>query len=86
MIGTIPGKDGVARRAEVKTSAGILNRPCTKLAVLNVEGSGDAQPEAKATRGGGCSPHSPLSVTHAPQYVQRAIREAPSVNSDDEQN
>ncbi|KXJ71108.1 hypothetical protein RP20_CCG021488 [Aedes albopictus] len=86
VIVTVPGKDGVARRAEVQTSAGILKRPCTKLAVLDVEGSGDAQPEAKATRGGGCSPHSPLSVTHAPLYIQRAIREAPSVNNDDGQN
>ncbi|XP_062714155.1 uncharacterized protein LOC115260572 [Aedes albopictus] len=86
VIVTVPGKDGVARRAEVQTSAGILKRPCTKLAVLDVEGSGDAQPEAKATHGGGCSPHSPLSVTHAPQYIQRAIREAPSVNNDDGQN
>ncbi|KXJ30250.1 hypothetical protein RP20_CCG005761 [Aedes albopictus] len=56
---TIPGKDGVSRRAEVQTSGGILKRPATKLAVLDVVRSGDAKPEAEATRGGGCSPHQP---------------------------
>ncbi|XP_065094088.1 uncharacterized protein LOC135714635 [Ochlerotatus camptorhynchus] len=64
VVQVIPGKDGVVRRAEVLTSRGILKRPAAKLAVLDVENSGDAKPEAMATRGGGCSPQQPLvSVT-----------------------
>ncbi|XP_062703553.1 uncharacterized protein LOC134286008 [Aedes albopictus] len=59
VIQTIPGKDGVPRRAEVMTSGGVLKRPVTKLAVLDVMRTGDAGPEVTATRGGGCSPHSP---------------------------
>ncbi|XP_055614976.1 uncharacterized protein LOC129761285 [Toxorhynchites rutilus septentrionalis] len=53
VIHTIPGKDGITRCAEVMTSAGILKRPVTKLALLDVEKSGDAELEVKATRGGG---------------------------------
>ncbi|XP_062704452.1 uncharacterized protein LOC134286795 [Aedes albopictus] len=58
---TIPGKDGVSRRAEVQTSGGILKRPATKLAVLDVVRSGDAKPEAEATRGEDVRRISPLS-------------------------
>ncbi|XP_055622807.1 uncharacterized protein LOC129766310 [Toxorhynchites rutilus septentrionalis] len=60
VIHTVPGKDGVARSAEVKTSLGILKRPVTRLALLDVEKLGDAEPEVKATRGGDCSPQKPL--------------------------
>ncbi|XP_062557120.1 uncharacterized protein LOC134221979 [Armigeres subalbatus] len=60
VIRVIPGKDGVVRRAEVLTSGGILRRPATKLAVLDVDSSGDANPKDLATRGGGCSPKQPF--------------------------
>ncbi|XP_055623145.1 uncharacterized protein LOC129766595 [Toxorhynchites rutilus septentrionalis] len=60
VIHTVSGKDGVARSAEVKTSVGILKRPVTRLALLDVEKSGDTEPEVKATRGGDCSPQMPL--------------------------
>ncbi|XP_062716205.1 uncharacterized protein LOC134291874 [Aedes albopictus] len=52
VIRTIPGKDGVTRQAEVKTIGGILKRPATKLAVLDVGIPGDAEPEVQTTRGG----------------------------------
>lgn len=57
VVRAIPGRDGIIRQAEVKTSVGILKRSATKLAVLDVKEYGDAEtvPEVTATRGGGCS-------------------------------
>ncbi|XP_055615047.1 uncharacterized protein LOC129761355 [Toxorhynchites rutilus septentrionalis] len=51
VIHTIPGKDGITRCAEEMTSAGILKRPVKKLALLDLEKFGDAEPEVKAIRG-----------------------------------
>ncbi|XP_053685846.1 uncharacterized protein LOC128735386 [Sabethes cyaneus] len=60
VVRAFPGKDGVIRRAEVRTSGGLLKRPATKLALLDVVSSGAAKSEVVATRGGGCSPQQPL--------------------------
>ncbi|XP_062533442.1 uncharacterized protein LOC134202472 [Armigeres subalbatus] len=75
VIQASPGKDGVPRRADVMTSGGVLKRPVTKLAVLDVAGSGDAMLEVKATRGGGCSPQQPLVLNSS----NGDRREPPSV-------
>ncbi|XP_058817860.1 uncharacterized protein LOC131681166 [Topomyia yanbarensis] len=54
VIRIYPGKDGSARRADVQTSSGILQRPATKLTILEVGDVGDAEAKALATRGGEC--------------------------------
>lgn len=46
------GKDGVARSAEVSTANGLLRRPISKLAVLNVESSGESD-QIGSIHGGG---------------------------------
>ncbi|XP_037818591.1 uncharacterized protein LOC119608296 [Lucilia sericata] len=38
VINVFPGSDGVIRRADVQTSSGILKRPVSKLAVLDLDG------------------------------------------------
>ena len=38
VIKVFPGSDGVIRRADVQTSSGILRRPVSKLAVLDLDG------------------------------------------------
>lgn len=43
VIRTYPGKDGVARKADVETTSGVLNRPVSKLAVLDVILNSDAE-------------------------------------------
>ncbi|XP_055633296.1 uncharacterized protein LOC129773676 [Toxorhynchites rutilus septentrionalis] len=40
-----PGKDGRVRRADIKTKSGILQRPVTKIVVLDVSTSGMAEPQ-----------------------------------------
>ncbi|XP_058814889.1 uncharacterized protein LOC131678656 [Topomyia yanbarensis] len=54
VIRTFPGRDGTARRADVQTSCGILQRPIAKLALIDI-GVSDAETNIQATRGGGCS-------------------------------
>ncbi|XP_062709477.1 uncharacterized protein LOC134288485 [Aedes albopictus] len=80
VVRTIPGKDGVPRQAEVRTSGGVLKRPTSKLAVLDVAGSGDAEPEVEATRGGGCSPTQP-TVVNAP--IERQCEPLPAAVGSD---
>ncbi|XP_059216470.1 uncharacterized protein LOC131994137 isoform X1 [Stomoxys calcitrans] len=47
------GKDGVARSAEVRTSAGVYRRPVSRLAVLDVEAhDGEASPSGSVHGGG----------------------------------
>lgn len=43
----IPGSDGRIRQAMVQTTGGLFRRPVTKLAVLQVQGDGNAKPEAE---------------------------------------
>ncbi|XP_062558280.1 uncharacterized protein LOC134223157 [Armigeres subalbatus] len=69
VVRTFAGKDGVTRRAEVQTSTGVLKRSATKLAVLDVLGSGDVQTKFETTRGGGCSPQQPC-VSAIPTAIQ----------------
>lgn len=48
------GPDGVARSAEVNTSSGVLKRPVSKLAVLDVEeDSGECSRGRETIHGGG---------------------------------
>ncbi|XP_075151975.1 uncharacterized protein LOC142226001 [Haematobia irritans] len=51
VVHLIHGKDGVARSAEIRTANGVLRRPVNKLAVLDVEESGESQPTV-STHGG----------------------------------
>lgn len=39
----IPGSDGRIRQAMVQTTGGLFRRPVTKLAVLQVQGHGNAE-------------------------------------------
>ncbi|XP_062704223.1 uncharacterized protein LOC134286607 [Aedes albopictus] len=80
IIRTIPGKDGVTRSAEVQTTSGILKRPSTRLAVLDVASSSDDQPEVDATRRGGCSPPQPI-VDHVTRSKGGSV-----IGVDDKQN
>ncbi|XP_062713800.1 uncharacterized protein LOC134290641 [Aedes albopictus] len=49
------GQDGVARKADVQTSGGVLQRAVAKLAVLDLEKADDAEAELQSSCGGGCS-------------------------------
>ncbi|XP_055589038.1 uncharacterized protein LOC129741339 [Uranotaenia lowii] len=49
VLKTYPGKDGVSRRADVQTTGGIFNRPVSKLALLDVGATYDAEPDVLAT-------------------------------------
>ncbi|XP_062537299.1 uncharacterized protein LOC134205751 [Armigeres subalbatus] len=43
VITTIPGRDGRIRQAWVQTTEGVFRRPVSKLAVLQVQGNGNAE-------------------------------------------
>ncbi|XP_062557279.1 uncharacterized protein LOC134222152 [Armigeres subalbatus] len=47
IVTVIPGTDGRIRQAMVQTAGGVLRRPVTKLAVLQVQGDSNAQTEGK---------------------------------------
>lgn len=57
VIELYPGKDGIARSAKVDTTIGVLKRPISKLALLDVEVSPNGQagdsPTPESTHGGG---------------------------------
>ncbi|XP_058979028.1 uncharacterized protein LOC131802654 isoform X1 [Musca domestica] len=56
VIEVFRGKDGVARSAKVRTSAGVYHRPVSKLAILDVVAAGDGVGEASpsgSVHGGG---------------------------------
>ena len=56
IVKTYPGRDGVPRRADVRTPDGSVmrDRPVAKLALLDINTGSDAEPEVLATRGGEC--------------------------------
>ncbi|XP_062704268.1 uncharacterized protein LOC134286640 [Aedes albopictus] len=56
VVRTYPGRDGVPRRADVRTSDGSVmrDRLVIKLALLEISARNDAEPEVLATRGGEC--------------------------------
>ncbi|XP_065074451.1 uncharacterized protein LOC135698403 [Ochlerotatus camptorhynchus] len=63
VIRTYPGKDGVARRADVETSSGVLRRPVCKLAVLDVVPDGDAETDSGRHEGENVATGQSLELT-----------------------
>ncbi|XP_038105324.1 uncharacterized protein LOC119765476 [Culex quinquefasciatus] len=53
VLTVIPGRDGRIRQATIQTSAGILRRPVSKLAVLQVQRVSNAEPEPERRYGSG---------------------------------
>lgn len=45
VVSVIPGKDGRVRQASVQTSEGVLRRPVSKMAVLEIDQTGKAEPD-----------------------------------------
>lgn len=59
VLRTYPGKDGRVRAADVQTSGGVLQRPASKLAVLDIAGNGITEGSLQQYGSGnvGDSPH-----------------------------